>query len=47
MAIFIDTGVFVAALGLDKRLHKQGKKLMVAVMERKFGDVYTSEYIID
>lgn len=47
MAIFIDTGVFVALRNVDDELHNQSKEIMRRALKAEFGRVYTSDYVID
>jgi len=47
MAIFIDTGVFVALRNADDELHLKSKELMKRALKAEFGRIYTSDYIID
>lgn len=47
MAVFIDTGVFVALRNADDELHLKSKELMRKALKAEFGKIYTSDYIID
>ena len=47
MAVFIDTGVFVALRNADDELHTRSKELIKQALKGKFGRVYTSDYVID
>ena len=47
MSIFVDTGIFVAAVNVADRNHEAAKELMAGLMKGKFGPVYTSDYVID
>ena len=47
MAVFIDTGIFVAANNRSDRHHARAIELMKQALESKFGIVYTSDYVID
>ncbi len=47
MAIFIDTGVFVALRNADDELHARSKELMRRALKSEFGRTYTSDYVID
>lgn len=47
MAVFVDTGVFVALRNADDELHVRGKQLMKKALKGEFGRVYTSDYVID
>ena len=47
MAVFIDTGVFVAANNKSDRNHARATQLMMQALEGKFGEIFTSDYVID
>ncbi|KPV64596.1 MAG: VapC ribonuclease [Candidatus Bathyarchaeota archaeon BA2] len=47
MAIFIDTGVFVALRNADDELHARSKELMKRALKGNFGRIFTSDYVID
>ncbi len=47
MSIFLDTGILVAIRNADDKKHKRSKKLMEKALEKDFGTIYTSDYIID
>lgn len=47
MAVFIDTGVFVALRNADDEYHEGSKDLMRRALKGEFGGIYTSEYVID
>ncbi len=47
MAIFIDTGIFVAARNKSDANHGRAKELLESALEGSFGRVITSDYIID
>jgi len=47
MAVFIDTGVFIALRNADDELHTRSKELMKKALKAEFGRIYTSDYIID
>ena len=47
MAVFIDTGVFVALRNADDELHIRSKQLTKKALKGEFGRVYTSDYVID
>ena len=47
MAVFIDTGIFVALRNADDELHTRSKKLMKRTLKGEFGRIHTSDYIID
>jgi len=47
MAVFVDTGVFVALRNADDEFHERGKELMMRALKGEFGGIYTSDYVID
>ena len=47
MAVFIDTGVFVALRNADDELHIRSKQLIKKALKGEFGRVYTSDYVVD
>lgn len=47
MAIFIDTGVFVALRNADDELHMRSKEQMKKALKAEYGRIYTSDYVID
>jgi hypothetical protein len=47
MAIFIDTGVFVALRNADDEFHTRGKELMKRALKCEFGTAFTSDYVLD
>nr|MDO8083087.1 PIN domain-containing protein [Candidatus Freyarchaeota archaeon] len=47
MAVFIDTGIFVATRNADDKNHKRAAELMSDALQGRFGAVYTSDYILD
>lgn len=47
MAVFIDTGVFVALRNADDELHMRSKQLIKKALKAEFGRVYSSDYVID
>lgn len=47
MAVFIDTGIFVALRNADDDLHVRSKELMKSALRGEFGRIYTSDYVID
>jgi predicted nucleic acid-binding protein len=46
MAVFIDTGIFVALRNADDELHGRSKELMKRALKSDFGRIFTSNYII-
>ena len=47
MAIFIDTGIFVALRNADDELHTRSRELMKKALKAEFGRIYTSDYVVD
>lgn len=47
MAVFIDTGVFVALRNADDELHIRSRQLIKKALKGEFGRVCTSDYVID
>jgi predicted nucleic acid-binding protein len=47
MAVFIDTGIFVALRNADDELHTRSKELMKKTLKAEFGRIYTSDYVVD
>jgi len=47
LAIFIDTGVFVALRNADDEFHIRSKQLIKRALKGEFGRVCTSDYVID
>ena len=47
MAVFIDTGVFVALRNADDKFHIRSKELIKRALKGEFGRVCTSDYVID
>jgi predicted nucleic acid-binding protein len=47
MAIFIDTGIFVALRNADDDHHARSKELMKQALKGEFGRIYTSDYVVD
>jgi len=47
LAVFIDTGVFVAANNKSDNNHERASELMKEALEGKYGTIYTSDYVID
>ncbi len=47
MAVFIDTGIFVALRNADDELHTRSKELMKQALKGEFGRICTSDYVID
>jgi len=47
LAVFVDTGVFVALRNADDELHVRSKQLMKKALKGEFGRVCTSDYVID
>ena len=47
MAVFIDTGIFVALRNADDKFHTKSKELIEKALKGKFGRIFTSDYVID
>src|SRR5208283_5533944 len=47
MAVFIDTGIFVALHNADDHYHQRSKELIKNALIGNLGRIYTSDYIID
>ena len=47
MAIFVDTGVFVAARNVREVDHVKARGLLEQALKGEFGTVYTSDYAVD
>ena len=47
MAVFIDTGIFVALRNADDEFHVRSKGLMKRALKGEFGRIFTSDYVID
>ena len=47
MAVFVDTGIFVALHNADDQLHSRSKELMTQALKGDFGRIFTSDYVID
>jgi predicted nucleic acid-binding protein len=47
MAIFIDTGLFLALYNAEDTYHQRSKQLFKDALTGSLGRIYTSDYIID
>jgi len=47
MAVFVDTGIFVALHNADDEFHSKSKALMKQALKGEFGRIFTSDYVID
>lgn len=47
MAAFIDTGIFVAIHNSRDQYHKEAKELGRKAVNGDFGELYTSDYVLD
>jgi len=47
VAIFIDTGIFVALHNADDQNHERSRELVKKALKGNFGGIYTSDYVID
>ena len=46
MAVFIDTGIFIALHNSEDQYHQRSKELIKNALTGKMGRMYTSDYII-
>jgi len=47
VAVFIDTGIFVALRNADDEFHVRSKELMRRALRGDLGRIFTSDYVID
>ena len=47
MAIFLDTGIFVAARNSRDTNHERASQLVERALKGEFGAIYTSDYVVD
>jgi len=47
MAVFVDTGIFVAVRNKKDRNHQRAKDLMRSALRAEFGIIHTSDYVVD
>jgi uncharacterized protein len=47
MAIFIDTGIFVALHNADDNFHSRSKELFKQALKGEFGRIFTSDYVLN
>ena len=47
MAVFVDTGIFVALHNADDEFHSKSKDLVKQALKGDFGRIFTSDYVID
>jgi predicted nucleic acid-binding protein len=47
MAVFVDTGVFVAVRNRKDRNHQRAKDLMRSALRAEYGIIHTSDYVVD
>ena len=47
MSILLDTGVIIAAFNRRDRHHRWARRLLVEVLEGRYGPPYVTDYIID
>lgn len=47
MAVFVDTGVFVALRNADDEFHGRSTELMRQALKGGFGRLFTSDYVVD
>ena len=47
LAVFIDTGIFVALHNADDEFHQRSKELVERALKGDFGRIFTSDYVVD
>jgi predicted nucleic acid-binding protein len=47
MAVFVDTGIFVAVRNKKDSNHQRAKNLMKRALKAEFGIINTSDYVVD
>jgi len=47
MAVFIDTGIFVAARNRSDLNHRRAVELLRSALKGEYGEMYTSDYVFD
>ena len=47
MAVFVDTGIFVAMHNADDEFHLRSKELVERALKGDFGWIFTSDYVVD
>ena len=47
MAVFVDTGLFVAMHNADDEFHLRSKELVERALKGDFGRIFTSDYVVD
>jgi len=47
MAVFVDTGIFVAVRNRKDRNHQRARELMKRALMAEFGVIHTSDYVVD
>lgn len=47
MAVFVDTGIFVAVRNKRDKNHPRARQLMEKALRGEYGGIYTSDYIAD
>lgn len=47
MTVFIDSSVFVAYGNMDDLHHNKSKKIIEDIASKKYGEVFTSNYVFD
>jgi len=47
VAVFVDTGIFVAVRNKKDRNHRRATELMKRALVAEFGVIHTSDYVID
>lgn len=47
MAVFVDTGIFVAVRNKKDRNHERARELLKRSLKAEFGIIHTSDYVVD
>lgn len=47
MSVFVDTSILIAARNVDDKYHLRAKELMKSMLRGKYGQIYTSDYVVD
>jgi hypothetical protein len=47
LSVFVDTSVLVAARNVDDKHHLRAKELMKSMLRGEYGEIYTSDYVVD
>jgi hypothetical protein len=47
LSVFVDTSILIAARNVDDKYHLRAKELMKSMLRGKYGQIYTSDYVVD